>query len=151
MPASRNHVHHVGWYRSWEDRLRGALCRIESGECWTADVTPSDAMMTRMRAVCDRCPVKIACAEYALNPDLPVPGGFYAGVWIPWRAADPRNGVKGDWAAARWRLRRLLAGWTGTAAPAQRSRPLSLSSGPHAAQDPTEAPKIAPASQEGPK
>ena len=37
--------------------------------------------MAEMASVCEGCPVFAQCALYALKAD----GGFYAGVWLPWK------------------------------------------------------------------
>jgi hypothetical protein len=53
-----------------------------------------------MAAICSSCPVRRACAAYALSsPDLM---GFYAGVWI--RGA---KGGAGRHAAMEWALEKL--------------------------------------------
>lgn len=104
-----------GWYDAWEQRLSGALCRINPSVAWTQDGLPSDDDMAWMSEICERCPVREACAEYALDPAVRALGGMYAGVWIPWRsAADSQyksarelSGAE-RWQNARTELRRFL-------------------------------------------
>jgi hypothetical protein len=40
-----------------------------------------------MAAVCETCPVIVDCAVHGLTQ----PGGFYAGVWLPWRTTGKEN------------------------------------------------------------
>ena len=80
---------------------RRALCRNRFDLPWTPNVIPSDEQLSTMSKICHQCPVIANCAKYALTPLID--GGFYAGVWIPWRSAD-----KHERATPRQRARVLL-------------------------------------------
>jgi hypothetical protein len=54
---------------------------------WTADSRPTFDEMRQMAAVCETCPVIVDCAVHGLTQ----PGGFYAGVWLPWRTSGAEN------------------------------------------------------------
>jgi hypothetical protein len=54
-----------------------------------------------MAAICNDCPVILQCAGYGLE----APGGFYAGVWIPWRQAG--NEPSGTRELRMWGRRQL--------------------------------------------
>lgn len=43
-----------------------------------------------MAAVCKDCPVIKRCASYAIGQ----PGGFYAGVWLPWPQAQESSSIR---------------------------------------------------------
>jgi hypothetical protein len=43
-----------------------------------------------MASVCNDCPVIKRCASYGLGQ----PGGFYAGVWLPWPQAQESTAIK---------------------------------------------------------
>lgn len=95
------------WYRSWAERLDGAACRDEQWAKlpWTVEDRPREHELL-MRDVCLGCRVRFDCAEYALDRNAPAQGGFYAGMWIPWKHRKPeRSGF--DWLSARTVLRRL--------------------------------------------
>lgn len=40
-----------------------------------------------MQTICGNCPVRQRCANYAVssNGGRGVDGGFYAGLWLPWK------------------------------------------------------------------
>ncbi|AYQ98861.1 WhiB family transcription factor [Mycobacterium phage NiebruSaylor] len=74
----------------------GAACAARRDLPWTADTMPSAAQRRRMSAVCAECPVLTRCAMHALKG---VTGGFYAGVWIPWKGtaaatAETRRSIR---------------------------------------------------------
>lgn len=68
------------WYRRAE-------CAWHLTLPWVDERTPGEEQLTLMANVCAQCPVLVQCAIYATR-DRDVAGGFYAGVWIPWRAAN---------------------------------------------------------------
>jgi hypothetical protein len=94
-----------GWFRQLgvQDRpwVRDARCGKHQDLPWIADTAPSPVETLAMAAVCHGCPVILQCASYGLA----APGGFYAGVWIPWRQA----GNEADTAREirRWGRRQL--------------------------------------------
>lgn len=53
---------------------------------WASDTHPSPQVCATMAAICEHCPVRFSCAEYALSSHggAGASGGFYAGVFIPW-------------------------------------------------------------------
>lgn len=89
-----------GWARYWQQRLRGAACRDRKDLGWIADDKPPTAEFREMREVCFSCPVRLACAEFVLDPESRVYGGMYAGVWVPWRGQNvDRPATRGHTAA----------------------------------------------------
>ena len=100
----------VGWEQIfpvaeqlWRQR---AACKGLSGMPWTADVTPKESEQAAMRSVCDNCPVLLECALHA--HERREEGGFWAGVWLPWRTGADSNAVY-RWQRARAILRNRLA------------------------------------------
>jgi hypothetical protein len=71
---------------------------------WTADIRPSPMEVELMAAVCEDCPVIASCAVHGLTQ----PGGFYAGVWLPWRTTSKENDdIRSIRMAGRRALRRM--------------------------------------------
>lgn len=70
---------------------------------WTRDGRPDLDQYQAMRAVCSQCPVIGQCAAYGLT----TAGGFYAGVWIPWKNATETSQTKHERDHGRTLLRRL--------------------------------------------
>jgi hypothetical protein len=68
---------------------------------WTDDHAPAKRAFDEMSAICAECPLLMQCAEFALTEAV---GGFYAGVWLPWKT--PREAVHRR--AARVLLRKTL-------------------------------------------
>jgi len=71
----------------YDDRM--ASNRWEDAKCckaqhlpWTDDYEPTKQEFDEMSSICAECPLLMACARYALTEAA---GGFYAGVWLPWR------------------------------------------------------------------
>lgn len=62
------------------NRWTGAQCTQRRDLPWTSDATPESADRREMAAICERCPIIVDCALFALGAK----GGFYAGVWLPW-------------------------------------------------------------------
>lgn len=67
------------------NRWTNAKCCNHLDLPWTADFEPGAHEVQQMSSLCAECPVLIACARYALTE---ASGGFYAGVWLPWRPAN---------------------------------------------------------------
>jgi|688.fasta_scaffold43520_6 hypothetical protein len=80
------------------NRWDGAKCCEAQHLPWTADHAPTKQAFTEMSAICAECPLLLSCARYALTEAA---GGFYAGVWLPWKTQ--REAVHRR--AARVRLR----------------------------------------------
>lgn len=97
-----------GWARSWDARLRGASCEGRHDLPWIVDGPPSRRRFEEMRELCFGCPVRLACAEYALDPQNPALGGMYAGIWVTWRGSHD-IGQTGGYTASMRRLRARLA------------------------------------------
>ncbi|MFV8317146.1 WhiB family transcriptional regulator [Mycobacterium sp. 23] len=76
-----------------------AACTLRPGLPWVAERTPSDFHRSQMRAVCNSCPIRRKCAEYAARE---ASSGFFAGVWIP-------DGPRGKEIAVE-RLKRIAGG-----------------------------------------
>ena len=57
-----------------------AACTLRPGLPWVAERTPDGFFQSQMRAVCNECPIRRQCAQYAVQDG---PSGFFAGVWIP--------------------------------------------------------------------
>jgi Transcription factor WhiB len=94
------------WFqRSMEDRpwISNAICSEYKHLPWISDIRPTPGEANAMRAVCQECPVARQCARYALN----TAGGFYAGVWLPWRTATESSDVALMRRISRTQLRRL--------------------------------------------
>jgi hypothetical protein len=66
----------------WEDL---ANCRGRHDLPWTPNFRPSFEDQRAMADVCSDCPVMAKCAQRGLG----AVGGFYAGVWIPWKTLTP--------------------------------------------------------------
>ena len=66
--------------------IRGA-CREYPGLPWAEDAAPGNGEQIIMAGICAGCPILLKCAEFAVysREKRGVEGGFYAGVWIPWR------------------------------------------------------------------
>ncbi len=83
----------------WE----GAKCCEAQHLPWTDDQAPTDRAFNEMSSICAECPLLMSCARYALTEAA---GGFYAGVWLPWKtqreAGHRRN------ARVRLRLKALV-------------------------------------------
>jgi hypothetical protein len=62
--------------------------------------------MVAMADICEECPVRLHCANYAVNTNngRGVDGGFYAGHWIPWK----NHGESEDTRYIRYKSRRNL-------------------------------------------
>lgn len=60
----------------------------KSGDKHEEDRAPTDEQTAIMTAICDSCPVIMLCAKYALSANYKhgVDGGFYAGVYMPWKS-----------------------------------------------------------------
>lgn len=100
------------WYSQWSPRLEGALCRDRPDLPWTPDEAPEVTEFLAMRDVCLNCPVRIACANCALDRKVPAQGGMYAGVWLPWRTYNGRPGRgTSPWHVACNMLRRAKNEW----------------------------------------
>lgn len=91
------------WNAIWTVR---AECGSHQGLPWTADIRPGLDEFAQMHAVCLECPVRKACANYAVqaNGGRGVDGGYYAGYWLPW----PSSTETGDTKLLRSRARRSL-------------------------------------------
>lgn len=76
-----------------------ASCTLRPGLPWVAETAPSPFHQSQMRAVCNDCPIRRQCADYAART---MPTGFYAGVWIP--------GMGGGRSAALKMLRHVAGG-----------------------------------------
>lgn len=81
----------------WDD----AKCCKAQHLPWTDDYAPTEEAFNEMSAICAECPLLMSCAQFALTEAV---GGFYAGVWLPWKT--PREAVRRR--AARGLLRKTL-------------------------------------------
>ena len=81
----------------WDD----AKCCKAQHLPWTDDYAPAQQALDEMSSICAECPLLLSCAEFALTEAV---GGFYAGVWLPWKTQREA----GHRRAARVRLRRNL-------------------------------------------
>lgn len=67
------------------DWVRNARCSKSLHLPWMGalpfDGQPDPLQRVQMVQICADCPVRIECADHALKQ----PGGFYAGIWLPWR------------------------------------------------------------------
>lgn len=70
--------------RPWVIR---AACGGRQDLPWAGDTQPSFQELTQMHTVCSECPVAAFCADYGLTSA----GGFYAGVWLPWKSSESDN------------------------------------------------------------
>ena len=69
----------------WDD----AKCCKAQHLPWTSDHAPTQPAFDEMSSICSECPLLLACARYALTEAA---GGFYAGVWLPWKTQrEARN------------------------------------------------------------
>lgn len=62
----------------WDD----AKCCKAQHLPWTDDYAPTKQALDEMSSICAECPLLMSCAEFALTEAV---GGFYAGVWLPWK------------------------------------------------------------------
>ncbi len=86
------------WYRDAE-------CAWHLTLPWVDEKTPTPEQQQTMAEVCAQCPVLALCANHAAR-SRDIAGGFYAGVWIPWKAAN-RAGQMGHRKARRALKRKL--------------------------------------------
>jgi hypothetical protein len=102
------------WFENYVDDIwkRRSLCNRRPELPWTADFSPSVGERSVMAAICMTCPVLKDCADYAHNSHggAGVEGGFYAGVYIPWKSetgglSRENRAVRAD---SRTTLRRLI-------------------------------------------
>lgn len=93
------------WFRHNEERpwVRDARCGGRHDLPWDANHVPAQAQIEQMAAVCAQCPVIASCAAYALS----TAGGFYAGVWLPWRTSNETDAVKLRRLRGRRELKRI--------------------------------------------
>lgn len=95
---------------------RDASCRKNQHLPWTGegpqDKQPAGSTLHYMREICDECPVRTACADYALtcNKGYGAEGGMYAGVWLPWTTRSGKAEVKEQRRRARRVLRSIAYG-----------------------------------------
>lgn len=98
----------------WFDDYIDAAWKVR-GDCgqrpdlpWTDETQPDPMTCLSMGVICDACPVRVECADYAVNSRRRqgVEGGFYAGVWLPWRTAS--GSLSKEAADARARARTVL-------------------------------------------
>lgn len=82
----------------WDD----AKCCKAQHLPWTGDHAPSEQEFNEMSSICSDCPVLMACARYALTEAA---GGFYAGVWLPWKTQREAKREAGHRRVARVQLR----------------------------------------------
>lgn len=76
--------------QGWRDR---AECRTASYLPWTANARPEPHEIEMMRTVCEDCPVLVKCTEQVLSE--PEQGGFWAGVWLPWKTSRSDEEARG--------------------------------------------------------
>lgn len=81
---------------SWRDK---AVCKSRQDLPWTGDSEPDSVSKVQMYALCDGCPVRGPCADFGLKQ----PGGWYAGVWVPWN--DGSDSSRSE----TWRSERALS------------------------------------------
>ena len=62
----------------WDD----AKCCEAQHLPWTNDYEPTEQALDEMSSICAECPLLMSCAQFALTEAV---GGFYAGVWLPWK------------------------------------------------------------------
>lgn len=62
----------------WDD----AKCCKAQHLPWTDDYKPAQGALDEMASICAECPLLMPCAHFALTEPV---GGFYAGVWLPWK------------------------------------------------------------------
>jgi hypothetical protein len=88
--------------QAWASR---AVCTAHQDLPWTSDFLPGFDDAEQMRVVCEGCPVIAKCADYGLKAH----GGFYAGVWVPWKDhADSSDNTGRLRSRARDHLRRVV-------------------------------------------
>lgn len=80
----------------WDD----AKCCEAQHLPWTDDYRPAQSALDEMSAICAECPLLTPCARFALTEPV---GGFYAGVWLPWKTQREAAHRR----AARVQLRRM--------------------------------------------
>jgi len=82
---SRRAVTDTGDDRAWQ---KGAACRADPELFFGGPATPAaaGARTAAARAVCNRCPVRVACLEFALDA-TPQVEGVWAGTTVPERRA----------------------------------------------------------------
>ena len=80
-----------------------ALCASEgNAAAWASEHKPSRRVLSELKQICDRCPVRAQCAAWALKSRADA--GCYAGVWLPKRT---RCGyISTAWLASRELLER---------------------------------------------
>lgn len=83
------------------NRWDGAKCCGAQHLPWTDDCRPTQQALDEMSSICAECPLLMPCAQFALTEAV---GGFYAGVWLPWKTQ--REAVHRR--AARVMLRKTL-------------------------------------------
>lgn len=95
------------WNETW---VRRGLCAMHQHLPWIDDHRPTTDETAQMAAVCSDCPVLAMCASYALLFDRGrgVDGGFYAGVWIPWKTHGESENTRSMRISARAQLKKLL-------------------------------------------
>lgn len=100
------------WLRLYESNpwSINAECRRHQSLPWTSDQRPNATTHLIMGAICDACPVRRDCAGYALHGD--VTGGFYAGLWLPWKSRHMSRDDKQESQIVRRRLRLIVKGIT---------------------------------------
>lgn len=87
------------------ERWQRAACIDHQTLPWTHDTTPSVPDLRAMAAVCESCPIRSQCADYALRQHA---GGFYAGAWLPWHTPNDSDLTKFNRSRARRYLKELL-------------------------------------------
>jgi hypothetical protein len=83
----------------WDD----AKCCKAQHLPWTDDRAPTKQAFDEMYSICAECPLLMPCARYALTEAA---GGFYAGVWLPWKT--PREAVHRRAARVQLRAKALV-------------------------------------------
>lgn len=68
---------------------------------------PGQLDLNQMNLICSECPVRTACAKDALqcNNGSGVDGGFYAGVWVPWKSDTESDRARYNRTTARRHLK----------------------------------------------
>lgn len=80
-----------------------ALCSLETPdapELWTPKRAPVRGVRVHLERMCQRCPVRSACAAWAVQTEAEC--GMYAGVWVP-------NQGDAGWGPAMEQLRGISA------------------------------------------
>lgn len=94
--------------RPW---VREARCGWLLELSWISDARPTDDELDTMQRICDACPVRIACAQFATtaNNGRGVDGGFYAGIWIPWANSTETEATRLVRSRGRRKLRQIAS------------------------------------------